>query len=143
MPGTTEGVAKRRDRCPTCGAWHQPGTPHARPGPKARPLSELIERGRVVEANGCHSFNGKHRPYPTVGKQPTQRIIRVLLGLTPGDGMQARHTCDNPWCINPEHLIVGTSRENHADMVERGRSNTGERHWNWQGGVSKRWQRKQ
>jgi hypothetical protein len=32
-----------------------------------------------------------------------------------------RHTCDNPACYNPEHLIGGTHMENSQDMVNRGR----------------------
>lgn len=36
--------------------------------------------------------------------------------------MVVRHTCDNRKCINPEHLVPGTHRENMKDMVERGRS---------------------
>ncbi|ANT45377.2 HNH homing endonuclease [Pectobacterium phage PP90] len=33
-----------------------------------------------------------------------------------------RHTCDNPRCINPEHLIGGTKADNNRDRAERGRS---------------------
>lgn len=32
-----------------------------------------------------------------------------------------RHSCDNPPCINPEHLLVGTSKQNAYDAFERGR----------------------
>lgn len=44
------------------------------------------------------------------------------------DGLQVRHSCDNPSCINPDHLSIGTSHDNHMDMKNRGRSTAGEKH---------------
>lgn len=38
------------------------------------------------------------------------------------------HTCDNPSCVNPEHLFVATQKENLADMKRKGRSAKGEKH---------------
>lgn len=32
-----------------------------------------------------------------------------------------RHTCDVPKCINPDHLILGTQKDNMQDAVNRGR----------------------
>jgi hypothetical protein len=36
-----------------------------------------------------------------------------------------RHTCDNRWCINPEHLIEGSHNDNVQDRVRRNRSAIG------------------
>ena len=37
------------------------------------------------------------------------------------DGLVIRHTCDNPPCVNPNHLITGTPAQNVQDSFDRGR----------------------
>ncbi len=37
------------------------------------------------------------------------------------DGMCICHTCDNPACVNVEHLFVGTQKDNLNDMATKGR----------------------
>lgn len=46
------------------------------------------------------------------------------------DGMLVCHTCDQPSCINPEHLFLGSPRDNTQDMIKKGRKSvaSGERH---------------
>ena len=41
--------------------------------------------------------------------------------------VQARHTCDNRGCVNPDHLKEGSAADNSADMVERNRQVCGEK----------------
>ncbi len=58
-----------------------------------------------------------------VGKQ--QRVNRFMYETFKGpipEGLVVRHTCDVSMCVNPDHLIVGTHKQNAADRDSRGRS---------------------
>jgi hypothetical protein len=41
------------------------------------------------------------------------------------DGLEVLHKCDNPSCVRPSHLFLGTQRENVYDMIKKGRQATG------------------
>ena len=80
------------------------------------PITECVEwaRGREFDGYGQLHFDGK-----------ASRAHRVALELKIGrklrSGEQARHICDNPPCVNQDHLEVGTSADNTKDRDDRGR----------------------
>ena len=91
----------------------------------------------ITDEKGCFICIS-HKPnsygYPQIKHNKEQyRAHRFIYEQCFGEikkGMVIRHTCDNPMCINPEHLTEGTVRENNNDMFERGRNPKGNRHGN-------------
>lgn len=107
-----------------------------RPGKPPMPLTRdaLRERVRVTES-GCWEWTGKRQrrangqlTYGVAGSTrhrkgvPAHRLsYELFIGPIP-DGLMILHACDNPPCINPEHLRAGTQQENGRDMAERKRA---------------------
>ena len=56
-------------------------------------------------------------------------IYSEMFGEIP-EGLVVRHKCDNPLCINPEHLELGTHQDNANDRVKRDRQAKGSRNGN-------------
>ena len=104
-----------------------------KPGPKPRPLAERFwEKVTIGAEADCWPWRATRLPtgYGQFDKEGAHRVAyRLTHGEIP-EGAHICHTCDNPPCVNPAHLYAGSSQTNQADMVGRGRSNYGERHWN-------------
>lgn len=93
--------------------------------------SERLARLSTLEETGCIRFTGglNSSGYGNLwvdGK--TVGAHRVAYELANGPipkGSVLRHTCDNRYCVNPKHLVLGTHRDNMEDMTKRGRQAKG------------------
>jgi len=82
------------------------------------------------DENGCFICTShkarKEKSYPkSYHKNKTQTVARHIYEACFGEvpkGKLVRHKCDNYKCINPEHLELGTPKDNMVDMSKRNRN---------------------
>lgn len=94
----------------------------------------LNHYGWDVTPGGCWEWRGyrQSRGYgmlrvPDLGKQVlVHRLAHELWTGPIPDGLEVLHSCDNPPCMNPAHLSVGTHAKNMGEASERGRMPRGE-----------------
>lgn len=103
-------------------------------GFQTMPISERIKINVTVNPiSECWEWKGrKERGYgrTIIGSRVdgTRRTIaahrlsyETFVGHIP-EGMEVCHKCDNPCCVNPEHLFVGTRQDNIDDREAKGRN---------------------
>ena len=91
----------------------------------------------VIKQDGCWAYKGfkNQDGYHSVVIErnnvrryyTAHRIMAHIAGMDIEDKLVCHH-CDNPGCINPEHLFVGTPADNMADKVAKGRQAKGPEH---------------
>ena len=105
---------------PACSAAHQSEV-------RVIPIEDRIWKF-VQKTDGCWEWTGQRcaRGYGLVAVTHTtvRRAHRVIWELVNGPipaGMVICHHCDNPPCVRPDHLFIGTQADNMRDMQAKGR----------------------
>jgi len=108
----------------------------------SKPLETIEDRSiqrfwnKVNKQEGCWEFeshkdrDGYHAfAYKTVDsnkfkKTGAHRFMMIATGKTIPLGYVVCHKCDNPSCVNPDHLFIGTVNDNNQDKVRKGRQSS-------------------
>ena len=97
-------------------------------GIKPRDPMGFFHQSYVVGQNGCWIWTSTINQYGygilNIGRNGKIIASRLSLQLATGksgEGLFACHSCDQPACINPEHLFWGTQSDNMRDAAAKGR----------------------
>lgn len=98
-----------------------------RPSNESKKIPELEFWQHVkgsADLNGCWEWQGTRNPNGYGMFASKKRAHRISWEITRGPiprGMFVCHKCDNPPCVRPDHLFIGTQKENMQDMHSKGR----------------------
>ena len=90
------------------------------------PIERFLKNVSPEPNSGCWLWagslhNGGYGAFSAFGESRANRVsYRLYKGDIP-PGMFVMHKCDNPPCVNPDHLEIGTPRDNVRDMIAKNR----------------------
>lgn len=84
---------------------------------------------KVSKSEGCWLWTAGHDQkgygifYFGHKNERASHVSLILAGRSVPAGMDVCHTCDNPPCVRPDHLFIGTRSDNMKDCASKGRLN--------------------
>lgn len=81
-------------------------------------ISKATTNGDCIE---CH-LNPNAEKYPKIADNEMSHRFMFRVKKSAVDGQIVMHTCDNPRCINLDHLVLGSYADNNRDCREKGRA---------------------
>jgi len=92
------------------------------------PITDKMLKHSYPQDNGCILWTGPidSKGYGVLKHGPISfRAHRIAYSLKHGaipTGLNACHTCDTPSCVNPDHIFIGTQKDNIHDMIKKNRN---------------------
>lgn len=91
----------------------------------ARPSLPIAARmwSKVTKGDGCWVFGGwlDKKGYGWISHKAAHRVAWEAANGPIPNGIFVCHRCDNPSCVRPDHLFLGTQRDNMRDASSKGR----------------------
>ena len=92
-------------------------------------IRRFAEKVSVDSRTGCWTWNGGvnacgYGQFRLGSKMVYAHRLAwmIAFGDIPFPGAEVMHSCDNPSCVNPDHLMPGTHTDNMQDMAQKGRA---------------------
>ncbi len=94
------------------------------------PIIDRLLARRMIDDNGCWLWTGSAPRYGYLCVDNKMKLVHRLMatiafGIDYADPIKVLHRCDVPICFNPDHLFLGTQKDNVQDAITKGRMTPG------------------